>query len=188
MTFDLLEALREPWQPVSRAALRAWLAFYAIFLAYAFSRRNGFLITDYIFLPIHEGGHLLFGWFGHTLGILGGTILQLGVPFAMALYFSFQRHLAGTSFALFFFFNNFLNIASYMADSRRQALQYVTVGNAEFAEHDWATIFIQLGVLQHDMQIASVVRLLGWMGMIGVLAWFYRRAHASIDSGGKAVS
>lgn len=187
MAFDLLEALSEPWQPVSRVALRAWLVFYTLFLAYVFSRRDGFLITDYIFLPIHEGGHLLFGWFGHTLGILGGTLLQLGVPLALALYFVFQRHLAGTAFAAFFFFNNFLNVSTYMADSRRQALQYVTVGDAEFAEHDWASIFIQLGVLHHDTEIAFVVRLLGWVGMISVLVWFYWSARAATHFGNKAV-
>ena len=104
--------------------------------------------------------------------MLGGTILHLGVPLALAIYFVFQRQILGTAFTAFFFFENFLNVATYMADSRAQALQYVTVGNAEYAEHDWAYIFIKLGVLEHDTAIGAFVRVLGWLGMLGVVAWF----------------
>jgi hypothetical protein len=31
--------------------------------------------------------------------------------------------------------------------------------------------FTSLGVLNHDTQIAAVVRVLGWCGMIAVVAW-----------------
>jgi len=55
---------------------------------------EGFL-PDYVFLPIHEGGHLLFGWFGHTIGVMGGTLLQLFVPLAVAVYFIFQIFTGG---------------------------------------------------------------------------------------------
>ena len=186
MAFEFKKTLEEEWRLVPKLALWAWLGFYGLFLSYTFARRHDFLITDYIFLPIHEGGHLLFGWFGHTLGILGGTLFQLGAPLAVAVYFIFQRHLTGTAFAAFFFFNNFLNVATYMADSRRQALQYVTVGDAEFAEHDWATIFSQFGVLEHDTQIAAVVRLIGWLGMIGVVAWLCWKARDASQAGNKS--
>ncbi|MBZ5564611.1 MAG: hypothetical protein LAP13_19605 [Acidobacteriia bacterium] len=172
MQLEFLEALEEDWHPVSKPTRVGWLVFYGIFLVYALTNKSGYLFIDYVFLPIHEGGHLLFRWFGQTLAVLGGTILQLGVPLALAIYFVFQRQILGTAFTAFFFFENFLNVATYMADSRAQALQYVTVGNAEYAEHDWAYIFIKLGVLEHDTAIGAFVRVLGWLGMLGVVAWF----------------
>ena len=68
----MLEFLRsiqdEPWKPLSRPALVAWLAFYAAFLVYGFSAHGGFLFIDNANLVVHEGGHNLFGWLGPTLG------------------------------------------------------------------------------------------------------------------------
>jgi hypothetical protein len=176
MQLEFLDALEEDWHPVSKPARWGWLVLYAIFLLYTFSNRSGYLVIDYVFLPIHEGGHLLFRWFGETLMVMGGTLLQLGVPLALAVYFVFQRQILGTAFAAFFFFENFLNVGTYMADSRAQALQYVTVGNAEYAEHDWAYLFIKLGVLEHDVTIGHAVRVLGWLGMLGVVAWLWWRS------------
>jgi hypothetical protein len=178
MDFDFLEPLQRDWQPVSRPALIGWSIFYVLFLLYAFFDRSGYLFIDYVFVPIHEGGHLLFSYFGHTLMIAGGTILQLGVPLMLAAYFAYQRQVPGTAFCTFFFFENFLNVATYMADSRRMELQYVTVGDPDLAEHDWATMFTQMGVLEHDTQIAAVVRLIGWIGMIAVVVWLWRRGQA----------
>ncbi|MGB7622531.1 MAG: hypothetical protein WBN92_09300 [Terriglobia bacterium] len=175
MEFESLDALQEDWKPVSRPALLGWLAFYALFLVYAYLKHGDGLFIDLVFLPIHEGGHLLFGWLGQMMGVAGGTILQLGVPLAIAAYFLFQRHLLGTAFASFFFFENFLQIATYMADARKMELPLVTVGNADDVGHDWFILFDRMGVLTHDTQIAAVVRALGWLGMIGVVVWLYHR-------------
>jgi hypothetical protein len=176
---EFLGRLEEDWQPVSKAATVAWTTFYLLFLIYAATRGGKFLLPDYVFLPIHEGGHLLFGWFGHTLGVMGGTLLQLFVPCAIAVYFIFQRQIPGTAFAAFFFFENFLNVATYMADARRQELPLVTVGDADYVEHDWTFMFGKLGLLGHDTSIAAVVRVLGWLGMMGVVAWLWWRSRAS---------
>ena len=179
MDLEFLAPLRENWEPVSKPARLGWLVFYGLFLLYALANRSGFLLIDYVFVPIHEGGHLLFSYFGHTLMVAGGTLLQLGVPLLLAIYFTFQRQAPGAAFSAFFFFENFLNVATYMADSRRMELQYVTVGDPDFAEHDWATMFTQMGVIQFDTRIASVVRALGWLGMIAVTLWFWwRTKHA----------
>ena len=171
--------LSENWEPVSHAARIGWLVFYGIFLLYALSERSGFLLIDYVFVPSHEGGHLLFSYFGHTLMVAGGTLLQLGAPVLLAAYFVVQRQATGVAFCSFFFFENLLNVATYMADSRRMELQYVTVGDPDFAEHDWLTMFSQMGVLQYDTKIAAVVRAIGWLGMIGVVVWLGWRTRPS---------
>lgn len=170
-----MDALNNPWRPLPRWAVACWLAFYALFL-FQLAHGSGFLpMIDFVFVPIHEGGHLLFGYFGHALMVAGGTMLQLAVPLVLAGYFCFQRQIAGTAFCLFCFFEQFLPIATYMADARAQELPLLTVGNPEFVEHDWFTMFSRLGLLQHDTQIASVVRIGGWIGMFAVSAWLLGR-------------
>src|SRR5919197_3370995 len=81
------DALRETeWQPMPRWTVVAWAAFYSVFLAYVFHSHGGFLFIDMANLVVHEGGHMLFGWFGATLGLWGGTLLQWLVPFLLAAY------------------------------------------------------------------------------------------------------
>ncbi|MGH9494342.1 MAG: hypothetical protein ACRD3B_05040 [Candidatus Sulfotelmatobacter sp.] len=164
-----------PWKPISRAQLMAWLVFYAGFLAYAFSAHGSFLFIDSANLVVHEGGHNLFGWFGPTLGLYGGTLLQWLVPFLLAAYFFSQRQTAGFVFCLFFFFENWLYTATYMADARAQGLPLVTTGDPDFVEHDFHAIFSGLGVLPYDTKIALVVCLLGWCGMVGCIVWLALR-------------
>jgi|HubBroStandDraft_4_1064222.scaffolds.fasta_scaffold22436_2 hypothetical protein len=168
----------QPWKPLSRPAVAAWLIFYLAFLAYAFNAHGGYLFIDSANLVVHEGGHNLFAWFGPTLCLWGGTILQWMVPFLLAAYFFSQRQVAGFVFSLFFFFENWLYTATYMADARAQILPLVTTGDPDFVEHDFFRIFTSLGVLNHDTQIAAVVRTLGWLGMIGCVAWLALRVRA----------
>lgn len=159
-----------PWKFVSKPALITSLFFYAAFLVYAARNRSGFLFIDNVNLVVHEGGHLLFGWFGQTLGLWGGTLLQWLVPALLAAYFFLQRQIAGYCFCLFIFFENLLYTATYMADARTQALSLVSVGESD-NPHDWFNIFSSLGVLQHDTQIAGVVRFFGWSGMLATVFW-----------------
>jgi hypothetical protein len=175
--FDVLE---DEWQPLSRVALVAWLVFYAVCLWGAATGGGILRWFDLVFVPIHEGGHLLLGWLGQWIMVAGGTILQLFVPFALAIYIIFRRQLAGTAFCAFFFFEQFLPVGIYMADARAQALTYVTVGDPENAEHDWFYLFTSLHVLQYDTKIGAAVRILGWLGMLGTVGWLIRR---SIKSG-----
>ncbi len=177
MQLEFLAPLEERWGRVSKGAFIGWLVFYALFLLYQAKSPSG-VITDLVFVPIHEGGHLLFRWFGQWLAVLGGTMLQLGVPVALAVYFVFQRQLTATAFCVFFFFQQFLPTAIYMADSRSQALQYVTVGEGE-ATHDWFFVFSNIGLLEHDTQIGAFVRVLGWLGMLGTIGWYAYRSWAS---------
>ncbi len=170
-----LEALEDNWGPVPRAALIVWLAFYALFL-YQAMRGEGFLLMiDLVFIPIHEGGHLLFRFFGEFVNIAGGTFLQFFVPAALAVYFVFQRQLQGTAFCAFFFFEQCLPVSRYMADARAQELPLLTVGDADYVIHDWNYLFGRLGVLDHDTQIAAFVRAIGWAGMFATVIWLLWR-------------
>jgi hypothetical protein len=178
----VLEELERPWEPVPRAALLAWLIFYALFL-YQRARGTGLLLLmDGVFVPIHEGGHLLFRLGGEFIMVAGGTFLQLFAPFALATYFFFRRQSQGVAFCFFFFFEQFLPIATYMADARAQDLPLLTVGDAEYVIHDWNYLFGKLGVLEHDIPIAAAVRTIGWLGMLAVVIWLIWRGVNDVPS------
>jgi len=171
---SFLEQL-DDWKPVSRPV--AWFApaFYVLFLLYAAFDRSGFLFLDYANLAIHEAGHPLFGilagpdevGFGYVLMILGGTLLELIVPFACAVAFFFRRELTGMAFCLFWFFENFLYIGHYMATAR--TLDILLVGSGD---HDWEILFAHWNLLVHDQQIGHATQAVGWLGMVGVVGWF----------------
>jgi hypothetical protein len=170
-----LAALDEEWEPIPKAALAAWLIFYSLFLYQAAGGQGILLLMDGVFVPIHEGGHLLFRFFGEFVMVAGGTILQLLVPILLASFFVFHRQAQGVAFCLFFMFEQFLPIATYMADARAQELPLLSIGGGEDVIHDWNYMFEKLGLLAHDIQIAGFVRFIGWMGMIGVVIWLVWR-------------
>jgi hypothetical protein len=184
----LQSVLDRPWKPLPRPAILAWLVFYVMFLGYAYSKHGGFLFIDTANLIVHEGGHNLFRWFGPTLCLWGGTLLQWFVPFLLALYFFSERQSAGFVFCLFFFFENWLYTATYMADARAMELPLVTTGDPEFAEHDFHAIFSSLGVLDYDTKIGMVVRTLGWCGMLACVAWLAFRLRTKETEQAPAVS
>lgn len=176
-----LEMLEEDWQPVPRAAFVAWSVFYAFFLFELASGRDFPHYMDLVFIPVHEGGHLLFGWFGQFVAVAGGTLLQLGAPLLLAIYFAFRRQAQAVAFCIFFMFEQFLPIAIYMADARAQDLPLLTVGSGDNVIHDWNYLFGRLGLLAHDTQIASAMRVIGWAGMLATVAWLVRRSLARPD-------
>ena len=174
--FPFLDALEEEWEPVSRGAFFGWLGFYVVLIGNALLGGHLFQWFDLVFVPIHEGGHLLFRFFGEWIMVAGGTFLQLFVPFALAVYFAFRRQAPGTAFCTFFFFEQFLPISIYMADARSQSLPLLTAGDSEDVIHDWFYLFSHAGLLQHDSQIGSLFRFLGWLGMFATVAWFSYRS------------
>jgi hypothetical protein len=188
---DFLEVLRQPWKPVSAPAVFVAAFLYAWFLLYAFSRPGAMFMIDNVNLPIHEGGHLVFGIFGwEELTVWGGTLMQCLVPFALALGFAYRREISGTAFCAFMLFENFLNVATYMADAREQDLPLVTTGQADYIEHDWAHILGHLNLLQYDTTFATGLRAVAYLGMIATIGWMLwtwwqqRRQTASAKAAG----
>jgi len=161
------------WQPLTRGPFIGWSIFYALLLFFLAVNFGELTLLDNVHLPIHEGGHLLFGYLGETLGLWGGTLLQLIVPASLAVSFAIRRELPGTTFCAVAFFHSLTGVATYMSDALRLELPLVTVGAvADESQHDWVNIFTRLGVLPHAIQIGNTVRLIAWCGMAGTLAWF----------------
>ncbi len=166
--FALLDEIRDqPWK-----AVPGWqvgmtsLGLLALFFLLRSSEAGFLFLVDHVNLVFHEAGHPIFGLFGDTLGLYGGTLGQLAIPFIVGASFWARREAVGCAVAGVWFFENFLNIARYMADARAQLLPLVGGG-----EHDWANIFGRWGVLSSDTVIAGFVSAAGWIGMLAAWGW-----------------
>jgi hypothetical protein len=156
----------EGWKAITTGKLIAVSAGLVIFFYIVIADRDGFIFLDYANLAFHEAGHAVFGIFGRTLGLYGGTLGQLVLPAVAAMIFWRRREAVSCTLAAVWFFQNFLNIARYMADARMQALPLVGDGT-----HDWANIFGRWNVLSLDMRIAGFVTIVGWLGMLTAWGW-----------------
>jgi hypothetical protein len=160
------------WQPVSRSGLLGFGAGFGVFLLLVCWSEPGFIfLLDHANLLFHEAGHPIVGLFSSRLEPYGGTIGQLVFPCALAVSFWRKGQPFGVAGAGIWFFENWLNIARYMADAR--ALQLPLVGGGD---HDWNTILNRWNILQFDTRIAATLKVLAWTGMAVVCLWFAWRA------------
>ncbi|NJD56888.1 MAG: hypothetical protein FIA94_10855 [Nitrospirae bacterium] len=158
------------WKQVPLPVLAGGTLAAAAFCIHALTDTDGFLLLDHVNLPFHEFGHLFFSMFGETIGVWGGTLMQLCIPLGIFVYFFTKRETAGVFFCLFWSGENLLNIAAYVNDARALALPLVGGG-----EHDWNIILGRLGLLRHDHVIAGALRALGWSVMTASIVWFLFR-------------
>ena len=69
-------------------------------------------------LVFHEAGHVLFGFFGRFLGVLGGSLNQVLIPAVCTGYFLWHRQLASAAVMLFWTGESLADVAIYVADGR----------------------------------------------------------------------
>jgi hypothetical protein len=164
--------MKREWEPVSKLKLLGFGLGTGLFLLLLICSEPGFVfVLDYANLLFHEAGHPLIGFFSSRLEPYGGTIGQLVFPCVLAVSFWRQGQPLSLAGAALWFFENWLNIARYMADAR--ALQLPLVGGGD---HDWNTIFNRWDLLQYDTRIAATVKLLAWLGMAATVGWVLWRA------------
>jgi hypothetical protein len=141
-----------------KAGFTCLLAVYGIICADA---GKGHLI-DGTNLVIHEAGHLLFGYLGQTMGVLGGTMAQLLVPLGFTAYFARQGSRYSAAVTLFWTGQNMLNISVYVKDSPFMELPLVSIGGGE-AIHDWNFLLLKTGMLASAHTIGNLVYSLGML-------------------------
>src|SRR5215510_3340482 len=106
------------WSPVSPVALGAFLVGTAL-LGLAVRATGGFVpVLDHANLAFHEAGHLVYGIFGRTAELYGGTLGQLTLPVVAIVAFAWRGSTLGVAVAGVWLFENFFNIARYAADAR----------------------------------------------------------------------
>lgn len=117
-------------------------------------------------LAFHEAGHLVFGYFGKFLGILGGTLLECLMPFFLAIHFYKQREFFGISLCFGWLATVFWGVAAYAGDARAMALPLVTLFGAEpSVAHDWNYLLSQTGLLSYDFAAAFLLRTLSFVSL-----------------------
>ena len=140
-----------------------------------------------ITLIFHEMGHILFAGLGHTMMLLGGSILQLAVPLAAASYLLMrQRDYFGLAVGGAWLSFATWEMATYIYDAAREELPLVGFGDDP--QHDWGTLLTQWGILNSCDTIAAGVRLTAtviWAGSIVLGGWLCWRmwAHRPADPG-----
>jgi hypothetical protein len=126
-------------------------------------------------LPFHEAGHIIFRPFGQFITSLGGTLGQLLIPLVCFVALLIRtRDPFGASVALWWFGENFLDIAPYIADARAGQLPLVG-GNfghsAPYGFHDWEYLLSETGLLSLDRTIAGLSHFMGSGIMSLALFW-----------------
>jgi hypothetical protein len=158
------------WQQVSTPGFVAATILIAVVAFLANTGERWVYILDSANLVFHEAGHPFFGLlFGERITVYGGTLGQLVFPVVATASFWWRREALSFALCAAWLFENFWNIARYMADAREQVLPLVGGG-----EHDWTEIFSRWHVLHRDTSIAGFVSILAWIGVLiawGWLAW-----------------
>jgi hypothetical protein len=160
------------WEPVTGARLIGFAVGFGLLLVLIFRSEPGFaFLLDHANLIFHEAGHPVVGLFSSRLETYGGTIGQLVFPCVLAVSFWRKGHTVGFAAGCIWFFENWFNIARYLADAR--ALELPLVGGGD---HDWNTILTRWGLLQYDTRIAAALRLIACVGIATTCAWVVWRA------------
>ncbi len=123
-----------------------------------------------ITLAFHEMGHIVFIPLGRTMTIAGGSIMQLLVPLAAAIYLLKKQHdwfgfvvgLAWLSFSMF-------DLATYIGDAARMELPLVSMSGTGY-HHDWNTLLSEWRIIDYCDGIALAVRILGGALGCGAIA------------------
>ena len=126
-------------------------------------------------LPFHEAGHIVFRPFGQWMMSLGGTLGQLLMPLVcLAVLLLKARDAFGASVCLWWFGENFVDIAPYINDARALKLPLLggNVGKSSpYGFHDWEYILNEIGWLRYDHALAQMADKTGTLLILAALAW-----------------
>lgn len=142
-----------------------WEISFSYLYSYPFFLSPFFFLIDNFLLIIHEAGHTIFGIFGsRSLTILGGTLLEILLPFLIFIYgwWNYNRIVAQLGLLLTAF--AWIETAAYAADAveRRMPL----IGNLPKSAHDFYNLFTMNGVLESHMTFAWTMY---WTGIITLI-------------------
>lgn len=126
-------------------------------------------------LPFHEAGHVLFGFLPPVGVSFMGTGMQLLMPLVCGFTLLFKTEdLFGAAICLWWFGQNFLDIAPYINDARSGTLPLLGGNFGEsspYGFHDWEFILGETGLLRHDHAIANASFLFGKIIIVLALLW-----------------
>ena len=116
-------------------------------------------------LVFHEAGHVIFGFFGEFLAVLGGSLNQVLIPAIATGAFLRTRQWASAAVTLFWTGQSLTDVAIYAADGRARALPLL----AEGLIHDWHYILGRLGLLESAQTVGRAIFGVGALTMLAAL-------------------
>jgi len=123
------------------------------------------VVRTFIFLPLHEGGHFLFMFFGRTLYILGGSFWQVMFPLLWFLIALKQRSQVAP-FALFWVGENLMDVSLYIRDAAYRALPLL---GGDSSGHDWYNLLSDWNAVDSADTIGDIVYYGGFAISVGAI-------------------
>jgi hypothetical protein len=117
-------------------------------------------------LVFHEAGHVIFGFFGRFIAVLGGSLNQVLIPAICTAVFVRRNELGSAAATLFWTGESLVDVAVYVADGRAMALPLLADGGT----HDWNFILGNLGLLYAAESLGRLTFGLGALTMLAALA------------------
>lgn len=126
-----------------------------------------------VHLVFHEAGHVLFSWGGEFMHFLGGSLLQVLMPF---IWFVAARFWGRDAFAgalcLWLMGHSLVDVAPYINDARSLQLMLLGGGTGREVEgHDWEYLLTAMNLLHKDVFISRWVLSAGRWVMALALLW-----------------
>ena len=127
-------------------------------------------------LLVHEAGHVVFRIFGNdVITSMGGSLFQCMVPliFFFALWIK-PRDLFGAAVALWWSFENVMDVVPYVADALPMKLLLingVTGAETPYGGHDWNFILCELGYIVYYEEIAHALSVIARIGIALCIMW-----------------
>ena len=143
-----------------------------------------FFALDNLSLILHEGGHTIFGLFGSRfLAILGGSLMQLLIPFLVLISAWWKQQKIGAQASLFWLAYAWMDSAAYCADAKYQDLPLI--GNLPKSAHDFTNLLNMTSLLEHYRTIAWIMYAIGFLALLGALLWplFQKKETESVHLG-----
>lgn len=152
--------------------IKAWfVSLVAIYGVVSAATPGTFRFLDRVDLVFHEAGHVIFGFFGEFIGILGGSLMQLLIPAVVVAYFFMHRQPYSAAVTLFWVAQSLFNVSVYAKDARTRVLPLL---GGEDTLHDWNYLLGRLNLLNWDQAVGNVIYVVGLVALAAsVLGGFY---------------
>ena len=123
-------------------------------------------------VPIHEFGHLLFRPFGEFLMLLGGSLFQAGLPFALGVIFLVRKQDPyAAAVMLWWCAIAVMDTAPYIYDAQEPQHVLLTGRTGETGAHDFIDVLGDLGLLKKAQAVGYAVHRVGAAMLLTSLAW-----------------
>lgn len=153
------------------------------FLWIAYDPMQGSFL-DFVDLPIHETGHLIFRLFGEFIGIAGGSLFQVIFPLVFVGSFIWRNQYFSAAIVMLWVGQSILNVWVYASDAVVMQL-VLTSGftGAEGSFHDWNYMLTATGLIDSTKTVAKIIRFTGTVTIIvaGVSAIYFAFAEQTAD-------